>query len=212
MKALGLASVALVATLTVVFSKEQTVPDVWASVPQTVPIDPYMPAFPLDHYDERAFVIAEILAESKLATNAKTLMDLSQLILDKSEEIGILPSLILAMIEVESTFRPCARSSVGAKGLMQVMPHRILGYDEASERFAFQYHMFYDPHWNINFGADYFGTLLQRFGSVEKALSAYNMGPTRISYRLRANQYRGTNYARRVLSRVKKYEPHFKTT
>ena len=189
-----------------------TVPEVKQALPERVPIDPYKPAFELTYYDARAFVIAEILAKKELATQAETLMELSQLILDKSEEIGVSPSLILAMIEVESTFKPCAISSVGAKGLMQVMPYRILGRDQAKEQYAFQYHKFYDPHWNIAFGADYFGTLLQRFGSIEKALSAYNLGPTRLSYRLRANQYNGSNYARRVMQRVKKYEPRFKTT
>ena len=160
----------------------------------------------LDCYDERAFYIARILERRNLSNSGVELLDLAQLILDKSEEIGVSPSLILAMIEVESTFEPCARSRVGAKGLMQVMPHRILGYRRAREEFAFNYHLFYEPSWNIEFGADYLGRLIKRFGNVERALSAYNQGPTRVSTQLKESDYRACSYAKRVLNQTKRYD------
>ena len=162
-------------------------------------------AFEMNHYDARAFSIAQILDRQRISSSAEEILDLSQLILDKSEEIGVSPSLILAMIEVESTFRPCARSRVGAKGLMQVMPHRILGYQKTRREFAFRYHEFYEPEWNISFGADYLGTLIRRYGDVEAALSAYNWGPTKVTYQLRNSSFSGSKYATRVFETEKQY-------
>ena len=44
-------------------------------------------------------------------------------VLRSSERHGLDPLLVTAIIEVESNFRPEARSPLGALGLMQVMPH-----------------------------------------------------------------------------------------
>lgn len=135
----------------------------------------------LDFYTAEAFDVARVLAFTPIASNDLELLELSQLIVDKSKEIGVDPFLVLAIIQVESTFDPCARSSRGAKGLMQVMPHRILGSSEVRREYAFSQHLFYDPHWNIDFGVNYLGYLLRRFGCLETALTAYNAGPTRVS-------------------------------
>lgn len=161
--------------------------------------------FPMERYDDLAFRIAPLLAEGRLGQDPQELLDLAQLIVEKSVEIDVPPSLILAMIDVESTFDPCANSVKGAKGLMQVMPRRILGNAHVDSRFAFRGHQFYDPHWNIQFGADYLGYLLERFGDLDVALTAYNQGPTRVAKKLRRRTFRGSSYARRVLDREKIY-------
>ncbi|CAM2064580.1 Lytic transglycosylase domain-containing protein [Sulfidibacter corallicola] len=171
-----------------------------------IPVSPpTFQAFPMDHYDDLTFRIAEVLAERKLGSSQQELLDLGQLILEKSVEIDVPPSLLLALIDVESTFNPCARSGKGAKGLMQVMPNRILGVEEVADQFAFSQHLFYDPHWNIQFGADYLGYLIERFGDLDVALAAYNQGPTRVASKLRRRTFRGSRYARRVLAKEKIY-------
>ncbi|CAM2009747.1 lytic transglycosylase domain-containing protein [Acanthopleuribacter pedis] len=157
---------------------------------------PEFTTFAMDRYDDLAFRIAPLLAERRLGQDPQALLDLGQLIVEKSVEIDVPPSLLLAMIDVESTFDPCAISVVGAKGLMQVMPARILGNDHVRSRFAFRGHEFYDPHWNIQFGADYLGYLIDRFGDLDVALTAYNQGPTRVAKKLRRRTFRGSNYAR----------------
>ncbi len=166
---------------------------------------PEEPVWDLYQYDQRAFHIAAILAKRELSSSGKELLDLAQLILDKSEEVGVPPAIVLAVIDVESTFRPCARSKVGAKGLMQVMPHRILGPNRIREEYAFRGHVFWESSWNISFGINYLGGLVKRFGSLEHALAAYNLGPTRLSRMLRDGDYSGSKYADRVLRRVKRY-------
>ena len=42
-----------------------------------------------------------------------------------SGKYGLEPSLVLALLVQESSARPWVRSSKGALGLMQVMPHRL---------------------------------------------------------------------------------------
>src|SRR6185295_3256032 len=39
-----------------------------------------------------------------------------------AQEVGLDPLLVLAMISIESSFNPAAESTMGAKGLMQIIP------------------------------------------------------------------------------------------
>jgi hypothetical protein len=77
------------------------------------------------------------------------------------------PRLLAAVAKVESGFDPDAVSSAGARGLMQFMPAtaRGMGIDPS------------DPAQAIDGAARYLRTQLDRFGSVELALAAYNAGP-----------------------------------
>ena len=159
----------------------------------------------IDFYDDRAFEVAVVLEANGVSDSHIELLNLAQLIVQKADQIQVPPSLILAIIEVESSFDPCAVSRVGAKGLMQVMPTRILGPEQADDTFAFNGHLVYDPLWNIEFGTDYLGEMLERFGSLEIALAAYNLGPTRLTERLRNRTFNGSGYVRRVLASQKKY-------
>ena len=65
---------------------------------------------------------------------------------------------------------PGARSAVGAQGLLQLMPStaRAFRADRAG------------PAANVLAGARYLRVLLDQFGSVELALSAYNAGPAAV--------------------------------
>ena len=77
--------------------------------------------------------------------------------------------LIRAVMEQESGFRPCAVSSKGALGLMQLMP------DTAHD---LQVQDPFEPAQSIQAGARYLKQLLDRYkGDVPHALAAYNAGP-----------------------------------
>ena len=81
---------------------------------------------------------------------------------------GLNPQVILGLIEVESAFRQYAISSVGAKGLMQVMPfwQRYIGSPN---------HNLFDIRTNLRYGC----TILRHYNNLEnddlyRALARYN--------------------------------------
>lgn len=104
---------------------------------------------------------------------------------------GLDPRLVLAVIEVESAYRPNARSHKGAIGLMQLMPATAAGLEVDDP---------YDPEQNLRGGTAYLARMLDRFGSVELALAAYNAGPEAVERYDGVPPYRETReYVRRVL-------------
>ena len=95
---------------------------------------------------------------------------------------GIPLSLSLAVARKESAFWPDARSTVGALGLMQLMP--ATG-KLAAKHFGIRAEKgidLTDPVLNIRLGSWYLGELVRRFDNNRIiALAAYNAGPTRVS-------------------------------
>ncbi len=86
-----------------------------------------------------------------------------------AERNGLAPPLLKAVMAAESNFDPAALSGKGAAGLMQLMP------DTARDLYVTDA---FDPAQNIEGGARYLRTLLDRFGGdLEKGLAAYNAGP-----------------------------------
>jgi soluble lytic murein transglycosylase-like protein len=79
---------------------------------------------------------------------------------------GLDPDLVHAVIRAESNYEPRARSTRGARGLMQLMPDTLRTY---RVRNAF------DPTANIEAGTRYLRTLLDRY-PLDRALAAYNAG------------------------------------
>ena len=99
-----------------------------------------------------------------------------------ASEYNLAPSLIASVIMNESSFRPGAESSVGARGLMQIMP-------DTAEWIAHKLHMdnyrldkLYVPDTNISFGCwylNYLGTLFN--GDPLCVVCAYHAGQGEIS-------------------------------
>lgn len=86
-----------------------------------------------------------------------------------ADEFHLDPYLVLAVMSIESSFDPNARSSAGAQGLMQVLTRVHLDKFVAfgGARAAF------DPVANISVGARILKEYLVREGSVEGALKSY---------------------------------------
>ena len=80
------------------------------------------------------------------------------------------PLLILAVIGTESSFKPDARSSVGAEGLMQVMTSV---HSEKFQPFGGREAAF-DPYANMVVGTDILSYLIRRTGSISRALKWYS--------------------------------------
>jgi len=83
---------------------------------------------------------------------------------------GVDPELVHAVVEAESNYQPRAKSRVGARGLMQVMPEtaKDLGIKNL-----------YDPQNNLEAGVRYLKFLLTRF-DLKRAIAAYNAGPAKV--------------------------------
>lgn len=85
------------------------------------------------------------------------------------------PLLILSLIRQESAFDKTARSSVGARGLMQVMPATARTVARVKTDRLF------DPKTNIGVGTKYLSKRLEQYsGDVELTLAAYNAGFMRV--------------------------------
>ena len=79
------------------------------------------------------------------------------------------PTLILAIMAVESSFNPFAQSSMGAQGLMQVMTKL---HDDKYERFGGN-HAAFDPVTNLRVGVQVLKECIARAGSLEAGLRFY---------------------------------------
>lgn len=86
-----------------------------------------------------------------------------------ANEHSLDPMLILAVMSVESSFNPRARSAKGAKGLMQVLARVHAEKFEPYGGIA----RVYDPLVNIRVGARILREYIEREGSVRAALKSY---------------------------------------
>ena len=85
------------------------------------------------------------------------------------ERVGLDPTLILAIMAVESSFNPFAQSNVGAQGLMQVMTHV---HDDKYEPFGGNLAAF-DPVTNLRVGVQVLKECITRAGGLEAGLRFY---------------------------------------
>ena len=110
-----------------------------------------------------------------------------------SEAHGVDPMLVRALIQVESNYRPRARSPKGAMGLMQLMPSTAREYKVRNP---------FDPRANIEAGIKHLKSLIDRFaGKVELGLAAYNAGEGAVKKFNGVPPYRETrNYVSKILS------------
>ena len=102
------------------------------------------------------------------------------------EEAAIEPELVWAIMREESHYRVDARSSVGALGLLQLMPRTARQLAEERGIEGFESEDLFDPETNIALGAAYLDQLANRFdGRLSAAIGSYNAGPRRVSSWLR---------------------------
>ena len=87
-----------------------------------------------------------------------------------ARDASIPPAMLYAVAKVESNLREDAQSAAGARGLLQVMP-------ETAKSLALNVD---EPSSNVLAGARYLRQMLDRFGSSDLALAAYNAGPTAV--------------------------------
>jgi soluble lytic murein transglycosylase len=108
------------------------------------------------------------------------------IIRQQAAEKNLDPALVAAVIYQESKFKPDARSEAGAIGLMQLLPDTAEGIAARTGGSAFRVEDLDDPEINVRYGSWYLRHLLDKYGSEEQALAAYNGG--------QGNEDRGVRY------------------
>ena len=143
-----------------------------------------------------AHVHAEVAQRMPAAATA-THRKVATTVLAESSRAGVDPLLVVALIHVESSFNPRARSRAGALGLMQV---RVPTLREELRRPNARRADALDPRTNVQAGVRYLARLVETFGAVDLALMAYNAGPGRIQRLLAEGSIppRIRGYARKV--------------
>lgn len=111
------------------------------------------------------------------------------------------PALALAVISVESGFRPECQSHKGAEGLMQVVPR---WHQERVEKYIYDESVdLYDPRLNIMVGMDYLSDILEETeGDLVWTLMYYNGGPS-YAYKNHVERGRSSSYAEEVIYRMR---------
>lgn len=153
----------------------------WLSTPANAPDQPKQDVFYAEMRRVNDAIRAEFFADS---------VPYGALIHEKAAKYDVDPALVAAVIEQESRFRAGARSQVGARGLMQLMPRtgRWMGARDL-----------YDPEQNVDAGVKYIRYLHQKYdGDLKKTLAAYNAGEGNVA------RYRGVPPFRETRQYVKK--------
>lgn len=103
-----------------------------------------------------------------------------------AREFNLDAALVFAVVREESRFVITAKSSAGAKGLMQITD--ATGEYIAQKMNISDYDLF-DVKTNLRFGCYYLKYLIDRFNNVETALAAYNAGEGNVSAWLLDSRY-----------------------
>src|ERR1051326_8477220 len=119
--------------------------------------------------------------------------NLDLIIFHAGESAGVDPRLIHAVIQQESQYKPEAKSAVGAKGLMQLMPDTAKRFHCTDLK---------DEQCNVEAGTKYLAWLLKRFnGDVSLTLAAYNAGEGAVDKYKGIPPYSETeNYVKKIVA------------
>ena len=148
---------------------------------------------------EEKLQIFKAIDDFQIGFSKEEVYDLANVIHEESQRYDYDPMFILAIILTESSFKKGQKSSVGALGLMQVVP--FVGKDLA-ERSGLDWdgsHSLYDPQLNIRLGTLHLFEQILKFNDVKRAIVAYNMGETRVRGMVRENRPLPKRYLNKVM-------------
>lgn len=107
---------------------------------------------------------------------------------ENSEKYNVEKELILAIIKSESNFRQDAESTVGALGLMQIMP-KTFDWLQKNNLIQLDYGHLKDPETNIKYGTYLLSILKKRYNNIVEIICAYNAGIGTVDKWLKNTQY-----------------------
>jgi len=127
-----------------------------------------------------------------------------------AHELEIDHKLVLAVIWTESHFKSEAKSNVGAKGLMQIMPRTRKALLKEMPNFNailtshLKSGLSYKELEDIILGSYYLKKLHKKFKNTELTIIAYNMGPTWVQIQLNNNRSIGVknDYLNKVKGKI----------
>ena len=148
---------------------------------------------------KRAFFILFVLILSMLLASQinwfwKMLYPLKyeEIIIASARRYQLDPSLVAAIVFVESKYIPTASSYRGARGLMQIMPNTGMWIAEQLAMKEFDLNMLFDTLINVSFGCWYLANLQQEFNDdLIVVLAAYNAGRGNVKKWLESNTWDG---------------------
>jgi soluble lytic murein transglycosylase-like protein len=148
---------------------------------------------------------ADLLASQRSGLSRREIEQVAIAMINEANARQLEPTLILAVVQVESGFDNFAVSPRGACGLMQILPAtgealaQELGIRWVGRRTLF------DPVANVRIGVAYLQMLLRRYaGDLPTALAAYNSGPGRIDDFVRSGSRLPVGYSSRVLEQLRR--------
>ena len=145
--------------------------------------------------------LAELLCAAYVALalpNADTACENMETIVDAAYEYDVDPSIMVALIYVESRWTPRARSRSNACGLTQILPKYSAGY---RNRFGKKLtcRQLYNPETSIKRGTKILGYFLDRYrDNYRRSLCSYNAGWSRC--KSRRGTHKGYRYAQKVIN------------
>lgn len=122
------------------------------------------------------------IAFRRLEGPTARVLDFFPLIREAAREAGVDPYLLAGLVHAESSGRPGAGKAGGGMGLLQVKPAAARdagGAGAAGKDLTDLVH-------GLRMGALYLARMKARFGSLDLALLAYRLGPTRVAREVEA--------------------------
>jgi soluble lytic murein transglycosylase len=144
--------------------------------------------YAFDHGWSHFAILAAIKAQRWGALRVRFPIEYESTFKQLGKKLSIAPTTLMSIARQESALDKRARSYVGARGLMQLMP-------STAKHTAKKFHLplrsnqeLYQPKTNINIASHYFRELLDRFDENRiLAFAAYNAGPSRVNYWLKSS-------------------------
>ena len=148
-----------------------------------------------------SFRLSRFLSEELSSQSSPTSFDIREFtrhLVSLSRSYQLDPLLVLAIIKSESDFRPDVKSNAGAIGLMQIRP--IVMKEVGLEINILEPKDLWCPYKNTHLGIHYFTFLLGKYrNNMEKALVAYNIGPTALYQKILADEEIPLAYYQKVM-------------
>lgn len=143
-----------------------------------------------DRFDAEVWLLDMSKRLERRVKDTAQRLDLLKNIHYEASRVDLAPELVLAVIDTESNFNRWAISSVGARGLMQIMPFWLKEIGKANDNL-------FTIETNLRFGC----TILRHYldkekGNLSKALARYNGSvgkrkyPDKIFHKLRTRWFR----------------------